>query len=115
MPALKSGRWCWSHSPDNVAAHRANAKLGGTKRQRDATAPAAPDREVPQANLTTLDGCLAALGALHESLRSSSRNAKTLVTIIRESVAALKEREVAEVQRRLDELTAALEERRLAP
>src|SRR5881394_444002 len=66
------------------AAHRAHAKLGGIKRQQGAL-PA--EEEIPAADLKTIDGGIAAMERIYESLRRNPSNralgrSRTLTNVV---------------------------------
>lgn len=101
MAKLKGSRsrYCWSHTPENAAAHRASATLGGVRRQQGASAPVETERDIPAADLKTIDGGVAALEAVYESLRCnpSARalaRARALVSVVGEALSALKDHEL---------------------
>ena len=91
MAALKDSRFCWSHDPDTKAAHKAHATLGGVRRQQGASAGATAEEDIPAADLKSIDGGIAALERIYESLRRSPSNralarARALTAVVSEAI-----------------------------
>lgn len=106
---------CFNHDgrPETVTARRIRNVLGGVRRQQGASAPPAQDSEIPPADLKTIDGGVAALERIYESLRHSPssralQRARALTAVVSEAIRAHRDHSI---EARLN----ALEEKHGAP
>jgi hypothetical protein len=102
MPAIKGGRYCFTHSPETRAAQAAARKLGGTNR----ATPHAGNAETIPAQIVTIQDARALLDYVRDELIVMDNGIARNRALIALAEAYVRSLEIGELEARIAALEA---------